>query len=448
MSFDRVRETALKVLYDVDKKGVYSNLALNSCFNEYGLKGKDRAFVTNMVYGVLQMKLSIDWIIEEYSNIKLNKISPYILNILRMGIYQLKYMDRVPEFAACNESVSLAVKYGGRKSAGYVNGMLRTVIKKTDNLKFPGYCENSISYLSLEHSFPQELVKMWVDEYGREFTIELLKSLNSKPLFTIRANTLKTSAEELLKKLNEKGYQFVRGKYVEQALNIKNPEGILNTEEYAKGLFTVQDESSMLASLILDPHPSQTVADVCSAPGGKMTHIAQLMQNRGRILSGDIYPDKVELLKQTAKRMGVDIGSYTTADACILNTSVEQKADRVLIDAPCSGLGIIRRKPEIKWRFDARKGLNEMQFKILCSSSRYLKPGGIMVYSTCTINSAENTQTVEKFLSQNKDFVYDIKGIDSIIKKYGIEGNGKGYIQLFPNIHNVDGFFIARLRKI
>lgn len=452
INIDIPRETAVKILYDIDKNGAYSNISLGKHLDNGKLKDIDRAFITELVYGILKWKLTIDFIISRFSKIKLKKISPWILNILRTGVYQIIFTDKVPVSAACNESVKLAKKYGHAASSKYVNGVLRNISRNKDAIKYPDKKGNLSEFLSIKYSHPLWMVDEWLKRHGEEFTEELLKSNNETPHFTIRANTLKISRDSLKKILEEDGFEVEFGQYLDEALIIKNPKSLQRMDAFNKGYFQVQDESSMLAGRVLNPKPGDFVLDVCSAPGGKTTHLAQLMDNRGRIVARDIYEHKIELINQAVKRLGIGIIETEVFDATLFDEKLEGRVDKVLVDAPCTGLGIIRRKPDIKWAREKedKNEIIKLQKKILYTSSKYVKKGGIIVYSTCTIEPEENENIIEEFLKDNKDFYLENpwESLPEKIRDLFKNVNGKReYIQLYPNKHNVDGFFIAKLKK-
>lgn len=445
---DKPRESALKILYDVNEKGAYSNISLNKYFTNQELKSIDRAFITDIVYGTLKWKYTIDYLIGKFSSIKIKKLSPWILNILRMGIYQLIYMDRIPVSAACNESVKLAVKYGHIASSKYVNAVLRNIARSADNLPYPDKSKDSLEYLSIRYSHPVWMVKEWIYLFGEEFTEGLLRANNDVAPFTVRVNDLKLSNSDLADVLAKDGFEVEKGKYLDEALIIKNPSAVQRMDAFAKGYFQVQDESSMLVGKVLDPKPEETILDVCSAPGGKSTHIAQIMKNRGSVISRDIHEHKIKLIDQAKERLGIEIIKTEVFDAAALDSELIGKIDRVLVDAPCTGFGIIRRKPDIKWSRNSedKAEIVSLQGQILSTAAKYVKNGGVLVYSTCTIEPEENEKAVEKFIEQNKDFyLEDIT--DLLPKTLRKESAVRGYIQLYPNIDGIDGFFIARMRK-
>ncbi|EOD01317.1 16S rRNA (cytosine(967)-C(5))-methyltransferase RsmB [Caldisalinibacter kiritimatiensis] len=442
------REIAIKVLYEVNEKGAYSNISINRNVS-IEIEKNDEDFIRELVYGVLENKLYIDWVIKSFSKVKFKKIAPMIKQILRIGVYQLLFMDKIPDSAAVNESVNLAKKYGHRKVYGFVNGVLRNIARNKNNIELPDKKEEPIKYLSIKYSHPEWLIKRWIKVYGFKFTKDLCKANNETPKLNIRVNTLKISRNELAKILIEKGFDVERTKYATDGLIVHNPTKITGLNEFRNGLFQIQDESSMLVAQILKPEENSLVIDVCSAPGGKTTHIAQKMNNKGKIIARDIYRHKLNLVNDNAKRLGIKIIETQQHDALKLDDELLGKADYCLVDAPCSGLGLIRRKPEIKWnkKEDDIHSIIKLQYDILVNSSKYLKQGGILVYSTCTIEKEENIKLINRFLKNNSQF--KLIGFDNMIENCeNFKTSDKGYIEIYPNINSMDGFFICKMVKM
>ncbi|MGI6484973.1 MAG: 16S rRNA (cytosine(967)-C(5))-methyltransferase RsmB [Tepidanaerobacteraceae bacterium] len=442
------RELALKVLLEW-QKGFYSNISLNKHLTN-AVSSKDRALATELTYGVIQNKLKLDYIISHFSKLKIETLSPSVINILRLGIYQLVFLDKIPDFAAVNESVNLARKFDNRGSANYVNAVLRNVSRKVDKLDYPERQTDLFRYLSVTYSFPLWLVKRWVDIFGASFAEQLLKSLNERPKFCVRLNTLKGSCEQLKSRLIAENVKFRDGFYLDEAIYLESGLPVTGLESFKSGLIQPQDESSMLAAIALGVKPNEIVLDAAAAPGGKTTHMAQIMENAGSIVSWDIHPHRVKLIQETCRRLGVTIAKAYVKDISILDDMYYDKFDRVLIDAPCSGLGVIRRKPDIKWSKSEADlhTLNKKQYELLSTCSRYVKPNGILVYSTCSVDPEENERVALKFLDEHKNFSFDDitphlpKKLRSEVKK------PTGYIHFYPNVHKIDGFFITRLKRI
>ena len=417
------RERALLALYDVFYGGAYSNMAVKEqllC----DMPAKDKNFIAQLVYGTVRYKLTLDYIIEQNSDIKLKKLSKFVLLILEMGIYQIYYLDKVPQSAAVNESVKLATRYA-KRAKGFINAVLRAAAGGKETLAFP---KDRVKYLSLKYSFTEDMVKRFLN---LDFCEELLESLNKEPRTTIRINTLR--CEEIENTEISPLYKY--------AAYVKGLD-VTASKDYQDGKFIVQDVAAMMPSLALSPKAEETCVDVCAAPGGKTTHLAELMENKGKIYAFDIHPHKIELIEKNASRMGIDIISAICHDSLNVYEELVGKADKVLADVPCSGVGIISKKPDIKWNKEDVSGLPDIQLKILENASKYLKIGGELVYSTCTLYREENEGVIERFLERNKDFELEEIEIPSpIIHK------NSGYITLYPNISGTDGFFIAKVKR-
>lgn len=397
------RELILKGLYETEVNGAYFNKALNDILGNKKLDAADRAFATELFGGVVRRKMQLDYVIERFSKIKLKKLSPWIHQILRMGIYQIIFMDSVPDSAACNESVKLAARYGHGASKGYVNGVLRSVSREQKNIKYPTDTKERISIV---YSCPEWLTEKLTEQYGTETAERILsESLKPHPVM-LRVNSLKTDADKLIKILADEG---CKAKKHDKNSNCIIASGALNISKsaaYSAGLYTLQNISSMAAVEALDPKPGELAIDLCAAPGGKTTYMAELMENRGRILAFDIHPHKAELIKSAVKRLGLLGVEVKTADAESFNADLADTADRVLADVPCSGIGVIHKKPDIKWhrRKEDTDELCKIQYGILQNAARYVKVGGVLVYSTCTILKEENEAQTERFLKEHPMF--------------------------------------------
>ena len=425
---DANRKAAYFALLDIETKEAYSNIVLNN--QKFRSKLTSPAFATELVYGVLENKILLDYIIDQIVSTGSKKLKADVRTILRMGIYQLGFMHSVPEYAAVNESVNLAKRLC-RGREGFINASLRTYIRDQEKIDFPDRSKDELRYLSVKYSYEPWIIQMWLDEYDKAFVEELLEVGNHRPDFVIRVNWLKTNREELIKRIEAAGCTVERGKLYDNALYVKNAHVLIDSEMFQQGLFSIQDESSMLVAAVLDPKPGDVVMDVCAAPGGKTMAIAERMNNNGKIIASDIYIRKLGLINDEAQRLGITIVETRPWDAAKIDFKMVGKADRVLADVPCSGLGVVRRKPEIKYKQRTLEmdSLPEKQLHILSSSSAYVKPGGVLVYSTCTINPDENQKVVSEFLKENPAFVKEEA------------------IQLMPNVNGTDGFFICKMRK-
>lgn len=424
------REASLLILEDILYERAYSNISLNKNIKKYGLHDQE-AFIRELVYGVIEDKLYLDSIIKKVSKIKLKKIHKKIYIILLLGIYQIYFMDKVPVSAAVNESVKLAKKYGNRGSVGFVNGSLRNISRNREKLgEIHGKSKNE--YLSIKYSHPMWLVEYFIDEFGFEFAENLLRANNELAVFSIRVNILKTSKENLKEKLINLGYSIEESKIAEDSLIVKNPSNIFNTREFREGLFTVQGESSSLVGDVISPEENSKVLDTCAAPGGKSIHLAEKMNNKGLVIARDIYLHRLGLIEENTRRLGIDIVKIEEFDASEFDENLRGCMDYCLVDAPCSGLGTIRRSPEIKYNrsYEDVLELSRLQKLILETSKDYVRTGGYLIYSTCTVGKLENDKIVEEFLENNEE--------------YSLEGE---YIKLYPNVNNTDGFFIAKMKK-
>ena len=440
---DIVREVALKTLYKIDKEDAYSNIALDETIkeNRNTLDDRDTGFISEIVYGVTSWKLTIDEIIKKYSKLKLKKISPWILNILRMGIYQIVFLDKVPKSAAVNESVNLAKRYGHKGSSNFVNAVLRKVVKKDYEAFFE--IENPIERISKTTSMPVWIIEELLKENDIEKVEEICKASNIKPKVAIRMNHLKTNKQELENLLKERNIPFHDGKF-EDFLILEKAKNIEHLDLFKKGYFTIQDEGAGLIAKIVNPQPNEVILDACSSPGGKTTYMAELMEDKGKILAWDLHPHRVKLVEENAKRLGIHIIKTECQDAMIFKEEYKEKFDKILLDVPCLGIGVLKRKPDIKWKRKPEdiEEITQIQQNILETCSKYLKPEGEMVYSTCSIFREENDKIIEKFLENNQNFAYLEIKMSKIENK--IENMHK--IKLYQN-NETDGFFICKLQK-
>lgn len=440
------RELALKVLISVEDRDAYANLELRSVLEKANPGKLDRAFATELVYGTLRSLNTLDWVLGQFLAKPLKRQTPGVRNILRMGVYQIMFMDRVPDSAACNESANLARRYGYPGSVKFVNGVLRNVARKKDNIRFPDPGKEPVKFISLKYSHPEWMVRRWLDMFGFKETVELCRANNEPAPTTVRTNTLKLTREELVKRLDDEGLTVSSTKYAPEGINLQNVFGLGELNSFREGLMQVQDESSMLVGHALSPGPGARVLDMASAPGGKTTHLAQLMANEGKIVACDVHPHKLELVKDNCRRLGISIIETFAGDARNLSQHFNGWADYVLLDAPCSGLGVLRRRPDARWRKNEGqiKELTVLQREMLEEAGRCLAPGGVMIYSTCTLTPEENTDMVHEFLSSNDKL--ELKSLEGYLPPE-LGNLNKGYVQLLPHKHHTDGFFIARMQK-
>ncbi len=455
---DKTRELALKILYKIDKEKAYSNIVLNEMINQNKkeLTNKDIGLISEIVYGTTTWKLTLDEIIKKYSKIKLKKISTWILNILRMGIYQIIFLDKIPKSAAVNESVNLAKRYGHKSSSNFVNAILRKVTVKDYEEFFQ--LKDDIQRISITNSMPiwiiEELAKQLDDIKKVE---EIAINSNLRPHLSIRINNLKIAKnknieQELIKKLEEKNIEVKQG-LLEDFLILKNAKNIENMEEFRQGLFTIQDETAGLIPIILNPNKTDVILDACSSPGGKTTYLAEMMKNQGIIEAWDIHEHRTKLVENTARRLGITNIETKVNDATIYDETYKEKFDKILLDVPCLGLGVLKRKPDIKWQKSKEdvEEITKTQKQILENCSQYLKKGGELVYSTCSILKEENENIINNFLKVHENFYKEKINIEEnkkiknkeFFKKYITNDN---CLQVYQN-KETDGFFICKLKK-
>lgn len=431
---DTARLQAVKLLGKTFGKGGYSNILLDKALSESSMSQKDKALCAALYYGVLERRITLDYIISGYSRMKPAKLNPEALNILRCGIYQLKFMDNIPDSAAVNESVNTAKKLRLGSLSGFINAVLRNFLRDGKQIKYP---ENNTKKLSIEYSSPEWLVNLLLENYSENQTISLLESSVEKPPVTVRINELKGTLPQILEKLSDLSPESTA---IDRCFKISCGD-VTETQAFKDGLFHVQDIASQFCCMALDPKEGETVLDLCSAPGGKAFTLAEMMNDKGKIFAFDIHENRVNLIKNGADRLGISCIESKTGNASFYDINMPP-ADKILCDVPCSGLGVIRRKPEIKYKsFDEFYRLPEIQYKILENAVKYLKPGGELVYSTCTVNPAENGQVIDRFLREHKNF----KGV-SFLKEFGKPFGGYK-VTLFPENFNSDGFFISKIKR-
>ncbi len=445
------RDVALEVLLKVDEEQSYSNLQLNKELQKVSLSKADVNFATEMVYGTIQHLNTIDWILDHFLN-KKNKLSSWVENLLRLSVYQIWYLDKIPNHAIVNEAVNIAKARGHKGIVGFVNGVLRNVIRKKEVLTIPTTL-NEYERISLEYSHPEWMVRHFIEAYGIEEATNICRVNNLAPYHSVRVNPLKASRDDVIKILVDKlpdDTTIQPSPLSNQGIRLKGGGNLAYSKLYKEGYITIQDESSMLVAEVLDPKPGMFVLDAMAAPGGKTTHIAEKMENRGRIIASDIHEHKIKLIKEHQDRLGIDIIETLLLDARELKDQFEPTFDRILLDVPCSGLGVIRRKPDLKW-MKADKDIEQLaklQKEILETVSSLLKENGVLVYSTCTISKQENERLILDFIDKHPAFI-----LDKALSKYLPEvANGKidtskGMVQILPNHFHTDGFFISRLIK-
>ncbi|MDO5293810.1 MAG: 16S rRNA (cytosine(967)-C(5))-methyltransferase RsmB [bacterium] len=445
----QVREVALEVIIEVLEKGGYSHKVLGQALTKYQyLDKQERAFLSRLCEGTIERAIELDYIINQFSKVKVKKQKPVIRNILRMAVYQIRYMDAVPDSAACNEAVKLGVKKGFGTLRGFINGVLRNISRNQEEITYPDQAKEPIKYLSIKYSMPEWIVLKWMKEYDYKTVEGILEKYNQSKATTIRTNLLKTTPEELKASLEKAGVTVKPASYMPYAFYISNYNYLSNLEEFREGLFQVQDESSMLVGEIADVKEDNIVIDVCAAPGGKTLHMAEKLKGTGMVYSRDLTYEKTAYIEENVLRLGIENVSVEARDALVLDQDSVGKADVVICDLPCSGLGVIGKKPDIKYKITEEQlsDLSKLQQEILKVVTTYVKPGGTLIYSTCTINKAENEDNMNFIV---KELGFKLENIDTYLPKtLQNETTKEGYLQLIPGIHNTDGFFISRLKKV
>ena len=467
MAEENIRLLVLDILLEVEKKNIFVKDALHKVLsNRQFMSKQDRAFITRMVEGVTEYQVRLDYVIDCYSSKKVQKCKPLIRSVLRMGVYQILYMDSVPDEAACNECVRLTKKRGFQNLSGFVNGVLRSIVRNRDQITFPKWEDDFIAFLSVEYSMPVWIVQHMADWYGVEKTKRMLEvSLEATDL-TIRVNTAKTDTESLISKWKEKGIEVSEGYYVPEALHLKNINYPRRIPGFLQGEFFIQDESSMLLYHLADLEQEYSVTgndvkekglsniveplrvlDLCAAPGGKSTHFAQMLGEKAVIEARDLSDKKLALILENVERLGLNNIHTVKWDALVPDTEKEEWADVVIADLPCSGFGIFSKKNDIKYHIKEQQltELVNLQRTILANAARYVKPGGLLLYSTCTINPAENKENADWFLQHFPFMAVDIRGVVPGELKHSVLK--ENMLQLLPGDVKCDGFFIAKFKK-
>ena len=453
---DPIRETILTILVKIDSKQGFINILLNKSLDKNKISTRDAAFINELTYGVIRNRNKLDWSLSQFSTKTLSETPILIRNILRMGVYQLLFLDKVPDYAVCNESVQLAKKYGNPGISKFVNGVLRNIIRNRENIRWPDKGKEAALYISTIYSHPLQIVERWLKRFGYTDTVKICQANNKIPTLVIRTNTLKISRSDLKKMLEKENILIREGIFTEEALYVKGLPNITKFPAYREGLFQIQDEVSILVSHLLEPSPGESVIDVCSAPGGKTTHLAQLMDNKGDLLAMDSNKLRLLTVKSNCRRLGINIVKTRMNNGTILAEKYLKTADKVLIDVPCTGLGVLRRKPDLRWQtYDAKRfqRLTELQREILDIASCYLKIGGRLVYSTCSTEPEENEEIVKKFLEKHLNF--ELEDPNRFIKERKLDAyvsdqhKQKKFIQIYPGLSNLDldldGFFMAKI---
>ncbi len=439
------RQLALQILYEVQSKGSYANIALSTALNRQEFAPADRGFCTELVYGTLRRQGTIDYILSKFIKQPLPKLPPKILLNLRLGAYQLLFMDKIPPSAAVNEAVKLAKRFGHQGTASLTNAVLRNIDRKRDEIAaddfYPDKQQQPAEYLAAKYSHPLWLAAEWLNNYGLAAAEKMCEFDNQPTPYTLRTNTLKISRDELLTKLAEQGITAQPLPFPEEAVLITDGSP---AEFISRGLVYPQQITSMLAAHILAPTADSLVVDTCAAPGGKTTHIAALMQNKGQINAFDVHEHKLQLINANARRLGIEIIQTAAADSRRLYSIPANSADYILVDAPCSGLGVLRSRPDSRWRKQEQTSaeLAEIAYQILCEAATKLKIGGKLLFSTCTVSELENQQNVRRFLAEHPNFAPEpITYLPELFEN-------KTEMQFLPHQHGLEGFYFAKFTKV
>lgn len=438
------RRTAFDILLHVEQERLFADVLLDKALTKGNLHGPDRGLLTELVYGTLRRQGTLDHVIRQFSSRSPEKLEMRIRILLRLGIYQLLYLDRVPTFAAVNETVQLAKRIVPH-AGGFINAILRRTDRERDAIAWPDPKLDLAGHIAAVHSHPRWLVESWIEQVGREDAERLACAMSEPPPLTLRVNTLRIDRAGLLGLFTEHGISAEATRFAPHGITVTPSRPIAELPGFAEGLFTVQDESSQLAVRLLAPRPGEAILDLCAAPGGKATYLAQLMENRGTVLACDSAANKLPRIRETAERLGLSCISTQALDAT--KAPPAGHFDRILVDAPCSALGVIRRNPEGKWRITPADiiTLAAIQKRILHNAALAVRPGGFLLYSTCSTSTAEDEDVVDDFLSENREFV--LENGRELHPEWGDLFTERGMLRSWPPRHGMDGFFAALLRK-
>jgi len=436
------RGTAVKILNRVDRSDSYLDRLLDAEMRAAEMNELDRGLMNEIVTGVIRWQSKLDWVLTGFFHGNFTKAETNIKNALRVALYQILFLDKVPHSAAVNESVEFIKRLRGQKVGDLVNAVLRNILRNLDNIRYPDPKEDKIQHLAVVESHPYWITKRWVERFGYDEARKLLAANNVRPDLTLRVNRLKIDFNYFLSQLDHHQIQFSRSQYLDFFVRVKHMAGIGSSEMFRQGFFVVQDESAGLTVQLLDPKPGDRVIDMCAAPGGKTTFIGELMKNVGEIVAVDRYETRLNLVKSGCQRLGIANAHFIAADAATLQSAL---ADKILVDAPCSGLGVLAKKPDAKWKREPEDlaRLVKIQRAILENAAAHVKPGGVLVYSTCTTEPEENAGLIKEFLLAHPDF--SVESAAQFVKPELV--NSEGAIETFPHRQGMDGSFAVRLKK-
>ena len=445
---ENIRELAVDMLSEIMEEGSYCHLVIRSVLQKYNYRdSRDKAFLKRLVEGTVERCIQIDYVLDQFSKVPTVKMKPFIRNLLRSSVYQLLFMDSVPDSAVCNEAVKLAQRKGFYNLKPFVNGVLRTIAREYKNLELPSREQDLVRFLSVKYSMPENLVNRWLEAYGEEKTEMILAEfLKEKPV-TVRCRIHKYPQEEIYRSLTEQGVKVTPAPYLSYAYEISDYNHILALDAFIQGKIQVQDVSSMLVAEVADPKKGDYIIDMCAAPGGKSLHVGDKMGDYGTVDARDVSQQKVDLIEENINRLDSINVQARVMDATVFDVDSELKADIVLADVPCSGYGVIGKKPEIKYRVTPQKQeeIVILQRTILDRAAEYVKPGGVLVFSTCTIAKEENEENMMWFMNNHP---FKLESLDPFLpQELHSETTALGYLQLLPGVHKTDGFFIAKFRR-
>jgi 16S rRNA (cytosine967-C5)-methyltransferase len=436
------RGVAVRVLNRVERTDSYLEKVVDAELRSGELNDLDKGLLTEIVHGVQRWQNKLDWVLNGFSHGNFAKSEINLKNALRVALYQIMFLDRIPHAAAVNEAVEFVKRIRGEKPAGLANAVLRNVIRNIDGIRYPDPAEDQVQYLAVVYSHPHWMVRRWLSRFGLDEVQKFLTANNERPGLSLRVNKLKTEPNAFLKLLDEQQISYTASHYIDYVVKVKGLSGIGQMDLFRNGFFTIQDESATLPSVLLAPKPGQRVVDLCAAPGGKTTHIAEMMNNEGQVIAIDKYESKLNLLKAACDRLGLHNVTLRAADALTIS---DMQADGVLLDVPCSGLGILARKPDIRWKRDSGdlQKLAGLQRDLLSQAAGLVKPGGVLVYSTCTTEPEENQEMIGWFLEQHPEFRME----DARPYVGTALTSADGFVETLPHRHGMDGSFAARLVK-
>ncbi|MGA8265727.1 MAG: 16S rRNA (cytosine(967)-C(5))-methyltransferase RsmB [Ignavibacteriaceae bacterium] len=441
--YEGVRGRAVSILNKVERTDAYLEKLLDNELKNSELSGADKALLYEIVHGVVRWGGRLDWVLNGFYKGQFSKAIPNLKNGLRVALYQILFLDRVPDYAAVNEAVEFVKKLQGQKPADLTNAILRNIIRSKNSIRYPDPESDLPGYITAYYSHPLWMVKRYLKRFGREQTEKLLATNNEKPYLTLKINALKTNPDEFKELLNSVNLKFNKGKYLPEFFQLQNLTNITAWEYFAKGYFNIQDESAGLACRLLDTAPGMRVLDLCAAPGGKTAYLAGLMQDKGEIVAIDRFESRLKIFNKNIERLGFKSIKVVETDALEYEGEL---FDRVLADVPCSGTGTLSKKPDIKWKRDLLdiRNMTEIQYKLLCKASTLVKKDGVLVYSTCSIEPEENCEIVKKFLKEHPNYV--LKRADEKFAQEIVDEDG--CIQTLPQVHQMDGAFAAKLVRI